>query len=423
MIKYSCHFTAVLLLLSTLSHQTSAQPVIDPDAQVVHLRKDCLSQGTTFVDNCFESTTDLTNWLWGSSGTLRNNQPAPDDRVHVHVGPGDFEPFECPGQLSDVERKGWVSLHGAGREASRFIRNGEIKTGIHGSSLAGACRGAMQLEHCDGLEFSNLAAIGQTAAFWLGTGKGTWNNVDIIGEERGCNAIVVLGWYDLDDGASEKSLQYLFGSRVWVRSSGFWNIALDAISSEIWFYGGDIAVLDVKSTSGLSDALFINEHSDVRLFGTTVRAVGADSNDATGSINGVNIQGGDFHMHGGIISLNANGSTSALTMTGIHSNPIDSEVRVHTPDTAFALIGGTNTISNRLVQQTGTNPSTVRSPFLWQPSDVPPAAGSNSLHGQDVFVDTSANGTNQAHLMVRDDSCAGNGGPWRDMATGNCRVQ
>ena len=430
----NCINRKILLFIVTFMsamfvREALAQSTIDPNAQVVYLRKSCLLQGTTYQDNCFETTAALTSWLWGSGGTVRANQPSASDRVHVEAGPGDFGPFECSGQLSDSPRKGYVSVEGAGREATRFIRTTAVTTGINGANLNGTCRGAIHVEHCDGMEFTNVGADGPSGAFWLGAGKGVWNNVDMVGESGICPGqpyTTSTGWYDLPDGATTKSTQYFFGSRMWVKSGAVLAFALDTLNSDMWFYGSDIAALIDASTPAGATAIFVNNSAEVHIFGGTVRVAGSNVSmqNATSAV-GVYMQGGVFDMHGGTISLNVSGTTNQWSLIGFYVSPDDSPVFVNTPGTAFTFGNGANTTDKRIVMVSSTYSANTKidSPFLWQPSDTAPQGGDNSLHGQDMFVDTSANGTSEAHLMVRDDTCSGSGGAWRDMASGQCRTQ
>lgn len=390
---------------------------IDPAAQLVHLRKTCITAGQVYLDNCFETTTALTHWLWNSGRALG---PSQNDRVHVQMGPGEFEPFECIGHLNDSVKQGWVSVHGSGSEASKFVRS----DGAVGFS--GACRGAIEINHCDGLEFDNLGAYGPTGAEWAGAGTGKWHQVDLIAETTNSNNCGVpfsgtLAWYDVPDGASEKSLQYFFSSRIWAlggEAVNLGNFAFDSLNAESWIYGSDIASLTKGSPSiNASSGILLGAPADARVFGGTVRAV-ALSNHNGGIIAGALVNGGTLHMHGGIISVDSRqsnvGSTYGIS-AGKALNGTETAF-VHTPGTAFAIQSNNPANTSRLIENHG---SIVQSPFLWQASDTPPAA--KSLHGQDIFVDTDADGNGQAHLMVRDNTCTGAGGPWRDMSTGACR--
>jgi hypothetical protein len=87
----------------------------------------------------------------------------------------------------------------------------------------------------------------------------------------------------------------------------------------------------------------------------------------------------------------------------------------HTPGTAFQLIpgGGMTEFSSRAY---------IHHSYLWPAAETPPAFADPG--GSDLFVETdSGSARNEAHLMVRDDSCSGAGGAWRDAMTGKCRCE
>ena len=104
--------SSIVLLLSVhpLESLANPDPTPDPTADVFFVRQNCGPAGSE-MQNCFESMTALTQrttgWMW----TVRN--PSASDKVLVDVGPGQFEAFECQGTT-----RGWVTLRGAGREAT-----------------------------------------------------------------------------------------------------------------------------------------------------------------------------------------------------------------------------------------------------------------------------------------------------------------
>ena len=399
----------VLSILS-ISQISFANSTINPNSSVVHLRISCEIGGGQFEENCFESTSALTDWLWDSG---RTNLPSEDDRVHVIMGPGEFAPFECIGSVSSPTEKGWVSVTGSGATSSKFTRADKVV------SINSSCAAAIEIKHCDGSEFSNIGAYGPTGVNWAGAGTGKWNHVDMIGEiteENACpsNYSGSLGWYDIADGASDKSLQYIFSSRIWALDGGgstYAQVGFNSHNSESWIYGSDIAgISGVAETLGFNMGVFILAPADVRVFGGTIRAVSSAAHEGN-YFEGVRVKGGTFHMHGGIISLDSTKS-SVITTTAIYVEA--SQSVVHTPGTAFVVKAAASSTSSRL-KDTGSN-SKIMSPFLWQASEIAPTRG--SLHGQDMFVDTNADGTGEAHLMVFDNTCSSK---WRDMVTGDCR--
>jgi hypothetical protein len=176
-------FLAVALLVAAGAAPVHAQ-TIDPSASVVHLRKSC------DIDDCFTQTSDLTTWLWRDQGGDRTSPPSASDRVVVHVGPGDFDPFVCDGS---TEERGYVSVIGSGRQTSRFLRTA-------GGWESFACHGAIHVVNCQEMDFSHLGATGETGILWKGGGEGTWSDVDMIGTTTSpttCGSFGALGWYDV----------------------------------------------------------------------------------------------------------------------------------------------------------------------------------------------------------------------------------
>jgi hypothetical protein len=232
---------------------------------MVQLRKDC-----TGIPDCFTTTAALTNWLWAGG---RIPAPSAGDRVTVNVGPGDFDPFVCPGG------GGHTTVIGAGRDATRFERLADTP-GLFAAGIAGA----IHSEGCDGLEFGNLEARGQNGVTWEdGTGKATWWNVDLVGVLTPAMTAytgLVAGWYDVGPGITE---HFMFGVRVEARGShdgtGAVNIGLLSSASDVWFYGGDIhATHDYAAPAWvlMNYALGLTAQSIVRVFGSSVRSdVGA----------------------------------------------------------------------------------------------------------------------------------------------------
>lgn len=391
------------VLLAFAGTAAGAQTV-DPSASVVHLRKTC------DVDNCFTTTSALTTWLWGGGSGDRTNEPSSGDRVAVHVGPGEFGPLVCDGSSDD---RGYISVSGSGRQQTRFVRTGNEP---NNPGLEGACGGAIHVENCRELDFSHLTAEGQTGVFWVGGGEGTWSDVDMIGtpQEAICG-LGSLGWYDLP-GEGGLSEHFIFGSRAIARGD-ILNAAFDAAGAEIWFYGGDIVVEATRDDASTIVGVSSYQEADVRLFGTTVRAQVEPGVDTTPNrfYGAWAHDGGVLHMHGGIINASADQGTGNVDAYGIFANKSGSFA--HSPGTAFVVKAGGSGTATRV---DSVNGATVQSPFVWPAGSTPPAAA--SLHGSDAFVDTDAGSSgSEAHLMVRDSSCAAGGGPWRDMVTGSCR--
>lgn len=394
----------MVVALLSLSGVAAAQTV-DPNASVVQLRTDC-----TGVSDCFTTTAALTDWLWNGG---RSVEPSAGDEVLVKAGPGDFDRFFCNGSAAP---RGWVTVIGSGREHTRFVNTDDVE-------YASYCMGGITANACEKLNFQDLTAFGHhTGAFWVGGGSSTWSDVDMVSEGAlsacGLAGFANLGWYDIG-GANAGAVHYFFGSRAIARGGSTTNIAFDTTSSEVWFYGGDILAepaVDVGMASNY--AVLAASAAGMHVFGSSVRTrVGAALNTAFTSsfplfgsgFVGVSGNGGTFHMHGGIISVLADGSAVNVTAIGVRG----SGGLVHTPDTAFSVRGAGTGAAKRIVGQ-------ADSPFLWPPSATAPDV--QSIQGADQFVDTDAGPSGgEAHLMVYDTTCGGAGGPWRDQTDGTCR--
>lgn len=392
-------------LFALLATATGAQ-TIDPDASVVHLRKTC------DVANCFTTTSDLTTWLWGDGPDDRTNEPSSGDRVAVHVGPGDFGPFECTGTdgSGGAVDRGYVGVIGSGRKQTSFVRS------TPDGGVSGACVGAVHIENCQEMDFSHLSARGETGVFWLGGGEATWSDVDMIGspQEPRCG-LASQGWYD-QTGVGGKSKHFMFGSRAIGRGE-LTAMGLNVPGAEIWFYGGDVLAKGMAETMHNVTAAHSVGAGDIRFFGTTIRTQLAEGIASGPSrFNGAEVRnGGTLHMHGGIINASAHQGTGDVDVFGIRAE--GSGTFAHSPDTAFVVRAGGDGLATRVESVDG---ATVQSPFLWPAGTTPPDAA--SLHGSDAFVETDAGASgDEAHMMVRDSSCSAGGGPWRDMATGSCR--
>lgn len=408
---------------------TSAQSVIDPNASVVELRSPaspacptctgCENTSGNFLDNCFETTADLTDWIWGTGAGARTNPPTSVDRVTVHVGPGTFDRFACLGSL-----EGWVSLIGSGREHTRFApANPEVPD----PDFPGLCVGGVDVDGCTGMNFQDLTVEGVTRAVnWRGSGTSTWSDVDITADSdslpagQGCMnegfPPPTYAWWDRVAWGTTGGPHYFFNTRFVVRDiplgPGYAHatFASDFPSTEHWFYGCDI-LLDKTGAdhASLVDAALWSA-GPVFVFGSTIRVRTPDgmTNAALFPAMGV-FTTGTFHMHGGIINVNV--AAQDQDVVGIRNG---GGGLVHTPETAFNLresVSGGGTTWR--IQNTGAG--SIMSPFQWPASTSPPDLLSEQ--GQDTFVKTDAGpGQNEARLYIYDNSC---GSLWRD-TIGSC---
>lgn len=399
-----------LLVLAPLSvalmpKTTAAQSVIDPDASVVELRapasvncptcNGCEVTSGNFHENCFEFVDDLTDWLWVNAGTPvgRNNEPNALDAVTVRVGPGTYGDFNCEGMM-----RGFVSVEGAGRDVTRFVSDGSFYL------PAGACRGGVTSLNCTNLSFRNVTAEGDAGVLWVGDGDSQWQDVDMVVDNEagtGCGS-EAFPWYDV---FSANGLHFFWNTRFDATGTGGTTNAFRNNGAEIWAYGSDFFVR-VAGTAYPGSPIVIETAtaSGMRIFGSTVRAK-VEAMASSGSVYGVRALG-EFHMHGGIISLNASAHATGAVI-GIWAS--QATAFAHTPDTAFALQGPTKI---RLL-----GPGTIESPFLWPAGATPPDILSQT--GSDLFVKNNE-GPNQdeARLLVYDNSCSPD--PWRRVSNDTC---
>jgi hypothetical protein len=398
----------------------AGRSTVDDAAKRVSLQKDCAA-----MDDCFEHTGDLAEWIWGT----RDPAPNADDPLIVDIGPGKFEPLHCP---SSSSVNGYVTFRGAGRDHS-----------IIAASLENPLLGAVLVEGCDHLGFQDLRfQFYFIAAYWKGAGSSTWTNVDLVAP--------YAGWYDDACGGSSAAapagIHYFFGSRIETEQLGFYGEC-----GESWFYGGEVTV-NARGTLGsmLRTGIRVVHRGDVRLFGAALRIVtdGLPAGQPPVTAIGVNVGesgnngtphgSGAFHMHGGIISLSQKGATNG-DVIGVKVDRFGvsgGDAMAHIVDTAWTLEAGAGGDATRVVEANGGH---VHSPFLWPAGDAPPTAIHTSpssplvqsLTGYDMYVETDCaanadcdppgNG-NQTHLMIYNDDACPASMPWFDSTAGVCRV-
>lgn len=390
----------------------------DPTATVVYLRTSCGA-----LDNCATSMNEVTNWLWN----VRN--PTPTSRVLVDIGPGEFGLFKCL-TTPDVA-KGYVTLRGSGPDTTKLIAEPYTGTISQGSATQ-----AILVENCRELVFEDLSAVipangSGTGLFytirWLGEGNSTWNNVKVENHAN-AQAFRAGGWYQPNCGDGT-SLHYWFASKFLVVAgrggavAGYTNNC-----GESWFYGSEIEVIADNGTASSANIAGIElGGGQVQLFGTSVRMRVDAANPMLGSVVGMtgvsshmfsSAASGVFHMHGGVVSVNAAASPASFDVYGITTNEM-----AHTSGVAYVLkppAGGGQAI--RL-----TNPMSEAA-VDWPQSMAPPAI--TSITGADTFVETDCDATGNCdtptgathpNMMVYDTSCAGAGGPWYNMNRNACR--
>ena len=382
-------------------------------AETVHLEVDCAAAGYTLGTDCFEGLSALSNWLW-LGATPRD--PGPGDPVIVDVGIGEIGGgFLWCNSANPADPDGWVTFRGESRERSKLV----------GSTFV------VFMEDCDGLEFQHLTIeSGFVGALWHGVGSSHWTDVRLQGDYN--------AWYDTwcgnDATLPHTGEHYFYGSKIEAGSLGYY-----AQCGQTWLYGSEVLV-DFDDDAQLSQAqvvapIAVAHRGDVRLFGsavrlnmTTTRTVpeihGVLIGDPLDSTQGTQAGFGEFHMHGGIVSISAPGH--AGTTYGVEA---DAHLQTSNPQRAFAHTLGTSFIVNAggpVERAAGSG--RLLTPFLWQSGTDEPIAGMKSLTGRDMYVETdcstsSCTGGGDSHLMIYQESCdtTGTGGPWFDTVTGACR--
>ncbi|MGB5813100.1 MAG: hypothetical protein WBG86_21380 [Polyangiales bacterium] len=396
---------STLLVLATVfaafaPNVTAAQSVIDPNATVVELRTSCVMPGSTYLDNCFETAADVTDWLWVDAGLPggRNSEPNSLDSVTVRVGPGTFDAFECDGN----GMRGFVSVEGAGRDVTRFVTPSPPV--FH--PIAGACHGGITSDGCTNLSFRNVTAEGAAGVLWVGDGDSQWEDVDMTAENpTGATCLAeAMAWYDALSLGGE---HFFWNTRFRALGKAAFTSAFQTDESDSWIYGSDL-LIEMTSDAVVGGAT-VRSGSDigVRIFGSTVRArFAASAPSFSGLVTGLLAESdGVIHMHGGIINVSTSLSTSGVAV-GVQAS---AGSFVHTPETAFALSGPT------IARLLGAG--AIQSPFLWPSGPTPPSIFSQT--GSDLFVKTKEGpGQDEARLLVYDNGCSP--GPWRRVSNDTC---
>lgn len=361
---------------------------VDAAADIVLLRKVCAGEA-----NCFATMPALLDWI---TGVRTSTEP-----LLVAMGPGVFASIDCGSSWPSFTD---VTFRGAGRDRTT-IGDG---TGLFGVLAV----------NCGSLEFQDLKVEGSPySVWWQGAGRSVWTNTDLVGI-----------WYDLLCGVPpiERSVHFFFGNQI----EGDGSSAFISLCGENWIYGSDIVSRPTSVGAGAPTPLVVGGKGDVRVFGSTIRMLTDEIPDGTQtSLNyiGVLVGKGDvlggppgtgtFHMHGGIISVNASNLVEAGA-TGIHVIP-GGNALVHTPGAAFTVLPGQNGQRTRIS-------GNAQSPFQWPAGSTPPDLVSEN--GSDLFVETDcfSDGAcdetpagGESHLMIYDESCGSD--PWRNVNTNACR--
>lgn len=408
-------FLALLFLAAFASDSAGAHGTLGSNTAHIFLVKDCTAAGWSSSDigvKCFESVGALTTKIWGSGGI----HPTAANPLTVDIGPGEFD-----GTIGCPPGEGHTTFRGASRD--RTTIDGGLVEIIPGFvSVYAAVKG----DDCTSLGFQDITLLGGSttnagyAVFWVGGGSSSWTDVNIVGS--------ISGWYDaFCDGESTdlpSGVHYFWGSNTTAGQLGYF-----AECGETWYYGGEIRIDPALKGSfqGTSVGVKVVHRAEVHLFGAAIRASTATISSGSGSLRGVMVgtpgngtlgQGhGEFHMHGGVISVNSS-NLSGVNAIGLHMTDSGGAgtAKSHTLDTAFAVKGGST--STRL---SGTG--SFESPQLWEARTTPPTAG-GAKDGQDMYVETDCNTSgcsagSDPHLMIYSSTCSPT--PWFDIVRNACR--
>lgn len=262
---------------------------------------------------------------------------------------------------------------------------------------------------------------------WLNGGSSVWNNVFV--ESNATNAgFRSAGWYESGCTNNVTTLplaeHYWFSSRIKVFVRGAINTVgySTQCAAKSWFYGTEIDVVANNASSGGNNVAGVEIGAgENQFFGSSIRVwvdSALPSNVSFPRFVGVSPQfygggSGKFHMHGGLIAVNASASTQAFDVASALA--LD---HFHAFETAYTLkppsVGGTAT---RLS-------SSAEAPYMWEPAIEPPNV--MSVNGSDTFVETDCSNLGcqeaglETHLHIYNAFCSA-AGPWFDTVTGRCR--
>jgi len=279
------------------------------------------------------------------------------------------------------------------------------------------------VNNCSSLAFQDLTIKGDDFGIqWWNGGSSTYSNVHVTGGR--------FAWWDYRPFGGQ-SVHYWFSSKL--ESSGDFSeaAALFNYGAEHWFYGGEITFTP-NMLGGRSGAVVLGSTGgnvpDVHLFGTAVRAIAPSGVTLGSPLVGVLVENGAFHMHGGIINVNASGAAdNSLDAYAIYNKATGSQRAVHTNETAF-LVKAKDAGSAKRIAGFPWNIGNTGSPYLWSAGDNPPSAisaksGSDQFVENDCSADGNCNGGGiETHLMIANPAKCGDVDPWFDTQVGQCRA-
>ena len=391
----------------------------EPGVEVVYLQKDC--SGHTLGVDCFRSLATLQDKVWPPGVGRSANEP-----LIVDVGPGEFDGF-----LSCPLDSGYVTFRGAGRDRT-ILANRDSSRPPGAIPVVYAVIWSLS---CNELAFKDMTLLaadldGQAnlngyTIFWgsgPNGGSSHWTNVDIIGDRA--------AWYDVGcpgQNGDEPAGEHLFWNTRLI--AGVFGYAAEC--GEARLYGSEILV-DPGSFRNQNLAepvigVLSNFRSDVHLFGSVVRVTTANATPAQGVtaygatvglplFPGTPLGDGSFHMHDGIINVEATGPATAVGIDGDTAGGAGAAL-ARSAQAAFNLEATAGIARIR-------GDADIQSPYLWPSGTGVPIPSLVSLNGQDMYVETDCDavgcaGGSDPHPMVYKADCPGE--PWFDQVLGACR--
>jgi hypothetical protein len=399
---------AAVLAVPLTAYAQPPTPTPNPTADTIYLRKDC-----TGIVDCMTQMSSVTAFLWSRT---------PIDRpMLVDIGPGDFDPFDCP------VGNGHVTLRGSGRETTRIVKN---------TYTAGV--GAVTAWDCVDLTLQDLSIVGTGLAIrWIGGGESYWFNVDVRANATP-NQAIAIAWQDGGTLWGPKAKHVWFSSTLRSVGAHNLNLGISASNSENWFYGSEIEVDLSGVTPGPTlnqiVAVSLSNVGEVRMFGGAIRARSGSYCGAGYVQSALLTQSSVLQMNGGVISATAKPDTGTCSAT-THATTLEvgsiwlpgpaGLPYANTAGTAFVLSTSGSGIAARVKTASGGK---AESPFMWPPGTQPPVI--TSVSGADLFVETDCadaacnaqsncnGGGTETHLMVYSANCSSK---WFDATQGACR--
>src|SRR3990172_10660885 len=370
----------VLIAFSALAGGQASAALDDPNAEVVHLKKNC---GT--LANCTSSVLQLNNWI---RDTRRPNETNP---LVVNIGPGTFSDrplsLACDGT---VGFRGYISFIGAGIDVTILDAQ---KTHWFGA-----------LGTCNNLNFSALslkssAPPGTVNAYaviaWSSGGSSQWANVGVEGS--------AYAWRE--DSCEGTGQHYWHSSRLRVTSSTFTiAVVYGAGCDESWFFGSELFMMLPPNDPAAGNSAVARASKPtpsnmgiLHFYGSVLRT-GTDASN--GMLRGIAADGGEVHLHGvGMDFVSASG----IPVVALEA---ENGGHIHGAATAYS-VHTSGAFTRELI---GDGGGTIDAPYFWGARPASLLDRVYSVDGEDTAIDTAA-ADGKPHSLVYRSSC---GRRWYD---------